>query len=89
MHPTPQGVTLDIEQYDKLKYVDKVLPTLLSELKKPATLSVYTSKRRGSYVIHGWFPVMPFHYIACCPLRYIPKTTNVTFDGMCREGRYG
>jgi hypothetical protein len=23
--------------------------------------------------IHGWFPVIPFHYIAFCPLRYIPK----------------
>jgi hypothetical protein len=33
MHPTPQGVTLDFEQYDKLKDVDKVLPTLLPELK--------------------------------------------------------
>jgi hypothetical protein len=33
MHPTPQGVTLDFEQYDKLKVVDKVLPTLLPELK--------------------------------------------------------
>ena len=32
-HPTPQGVTLDFEQYDKLKDVDKVLPTLLPELK--------------------------------------------------------
>ena len=32
MHPTPQGVTLDFEQYDKLKDVDKVLPTLLPEL---------------------------------------------------------
>ena len=51
MHPTPQGVTLDIEQYDKLKYVDKVLPILLSELKKHVTLSVYTSKRRGSYIL--------------------------------------
>jgi hypothetical protein len=33
MHPTPQGVTLDFEQYYKLKDVDKVLPTLLPELK--------------------------------------------------------
>jgi hypothetical protein len=33
MHPTPQGVTLDFEQYDQLKVVDKVLPTLLPELK--------------------------------------------------------
>ena len=33
MHPPPQGVTLDFEQYDKLKDVDKVLPTLLQELK--------------------------------------------------------
>ena len=32
MHPIPQGVTLDVEQYDKLKDVDKVLPTLLPEL---------------------------------------------------------
>ena len=34
MHPTPQ--------YDKLKDVDKVLPTLLPELKKHVTLSVDT-----------------------------------------------
>jgi hypothetical protein len=34
MHPTPQGVTLDFEQCDILKDVDKVLPTLLPELKK-------------------------------------------------------
>jgi hypothetical protein len=33
MHHTPQGVTLDFEQYDKLKDVDKVLPILLPELK--------------------------------------------------------
>jgi hypothetical protein len=33
MHPTRQGVTLDFKQYDKLKDVDKVLPTLLPELK--------------------------------------------------------
>ena len=33
MHPTPQGVTLDFEQCDTLKDVDKVLPTLLSKLK--------------------------------------------------------
>ena len=25
------------------------------------------------HVIHGWFPVMPLHYIAFCHLRYIPK----------------
>jgi hypothetical protein len=47
MHPTPQGVTLDFEQYDRLKDVDKVLP----ELKKHFTLSIYTSKRRGSYIL--------------------------------------
>ena len=51
MHPTPQGVTLDFEQYDKLKDVDKVLPTLLPELRKHVTLSVYTSKPRGSYIL--------------------------------------
>jgi hypothetical protein len=27
MHPTPQGVTLDFEQYDKLKDVDSVAGT--------------------------------------------------------------
>jgi hypothetical protein len=31
MHPTPQGVTLDFEEYDKLKGVDKVFPTLLPD----------------------------------------------------------
>ena len=51
MHPTPQGVTLDFEQCDTLKDVDKVLPTLLPELKKHVILSVYTSKRRGSYIL--------------------------------------
>ena len=51
MHPTPQEVTVDFEQYDKLKDVDKVFPTLLPELKKHVTLSVYTSKRRGSYIL--------------------------------------
>jgi hypothetical protein len=41
MHPTPQGVTLDFEQYDRLKDVDKVLP----ELKKtfyPVNLHIKT-----------------------------------------------
>jgi hypothetical protein len=51
MHPTPQEVTVDFEQYDKLKDVDKVFPNLLPELKKHVTLSVYTSKRRGSYIL--------------------------------------
>ena len=41
MHPTPQEVTLDFEQYDRLKDVDKVLP----ELKKtfyPVNLHIKT-----------------------------------------------
>jgi len=50
-HPTPQGETLNFEQYDKLKDVNKVLPTLLPELKKHVALSVYTSRRRGSYIL--------------------------------------
>lgn len=33
MHATPQEVTLDFEQYDKLMDVANVLPTLLTELK--------------------------------------------------------
>ena len=33
-HPTPQGVSLDFEQYEKLKEVDRVLPDLVSDLKK-------------------------------------------------------
>jgi hypothetical protein len=32
-----------------------------------------TNRLTPYHVIHGWFPVMPFHYIAFCPLRYIPK----------------
>ena len=44
MHPTPQGVTLDFEQYNKLKDVNKVLPTLLPELKTfyPVSLHMKT-----------------------------------------------
>ena len=42
---------MDFEQYHKLNDVDKVLPTLLSELRKHVALSVYTSKRRGSYIL--------------------------------------
>jgi hypothetical protein len=87
MHPTHQGVTLDFEQYDKLKDVDKVLPTLLPELKnmllcqftesisqQNVTMVLDDTNRLTPYhIIHGWFPVIPFHYIAFCPLRYIPK----------------
>jgi hypothetical protein len=32
-----------------------------------------TNRLTPYHVIHGWFPVMPFNYIAFCPLRYIPK----------------
>jgi hypothetical protein len=32
-----------------------------------------TNRLTPYHVIHGWFLVMPFHYIAFCPLRYIPK----------------
>jgi hypothetical protein len=47
-----------------------------------------TNRLTPYHVIHGWFSVMSFHYIAFCPLRYIPQKANVTFVGICREGRY-
>jgi hypothetical protein len=72
MHPTHQGVTMDFEQYDKLKDVDKVLPTLLPELKN-MLLCQFTHQ----------FPLF-------CVLSFkiYSQKTNVTFVGMCREGRY-
>jgi hypothetical protein len=38
-----------------------------------------TNRLTPYHVIHGWFPVMPFHYIACCPLKYIPKRLHFLY----------
>jgi hypothetical protein len=69
MHPTPQGVTLDFEQYDKLKDVDKVLPTLLPELKNmlPCQFThqniegaIYCSECHPNGPDFEWLGVSPF-----------------------------
>ena len=77
-----------MQSYINIKSIHLTLSQLISQQNVTMVLDD-TNRLTPYHVIHGWFPVMPFHYIACCPLRYIPKTTNVTFDGMCREGRYG
>lgn len=33
-HPTPRGITIDFQQYDKLKDIDSVLPTLIPDINK-------------------------------------------------------
>ena len=77
-----------MQSYINIKSIHLTLSQLISQQNVTMVLDD-TNRLTPYHVIHGWFPVMPFHYIACCSLRYIPKTTNVTFDGMCREGRYG
>ena len=76
-----------MQSYINIKSIHLTLSQLISQQNVTMVLDD-TNRLTPYHVIHGWFPVMPFHYIACCPLKYIPKKTNVTFVGMCREGRY-
>jgi hypothetical protein len=60
-----------MQSYINIKSIHLTLSQLVN---KNVTMVVGDTNRLTPYhVIHGWFPVMPFHYIAFCPLRYIPK----------------
>ena len=59
MHPTPQGVTLDFEEYDKLKGVDKVFPTLLPELKNMLPCQFALQSVEGAIYCSECYPIGP------------------------------
>ena len=76
MYPTPQGLFLTFEQFDKLKDVTKVLPDLIPDLN--TTLPCYMSHQNVEelYIVVNVIPTEPIS-TRSITAHYILKEYNV------------